>query len=207
MRGLVIIFLKAPVAGRVKTRLGAEIGCGRAAALFRAMTARTIARARSGPWRTRLAIDPPGAAGGFANIWPPTLEQVAQARGDLGDRMTAAIRAAPAGPVVIIGADAPGLRGRHIREAFTALGRADAVIGPAEDGGFWLIGLARRRAAPGLFAGVRWSTPEARADALASLPAGFSIETLETLTDVDDASSLRALDGGPGGALGLVSTH
>ncbi len=192
MRGAVIIFLKAPRAGQVKTRLGADIGMGRAAAMFRVMTRRTITEAERGGWHTHLAVDPPSALRGWDSLWPPHLERMAQGSGDLGERMARAFNNAPPGPVVIIGADAPGFRARHLRAAFAALKGADAVFGPAADGGYWLIGLARRRPAPGLFTGVRWSTKHALKDTRDSLPPAFQVATLETLRDVDDATDLSA---------------
>lgn len=190
--GALIIFLKAPKAGRVKTRLGRDIGMGRAAALFRQMSAATLAEAGKGPWRKIIAVDPPSEVFGWRTLWPTAFERLAQSRGLLGARMNAAIKAVPKGPVVIIGADAPGLRARHIRQAFAALGRADAAFGPADDGGYWLIGLARRRSAPRLFENVRWSSRHALADSRASLPEDFRIAFLPTLKDVDDAADLVA---------------
>lgn len=193
MRGTVFVFVKAPRAGAVKTRLGAKIGMGRAAALFRIMTARTIAEAQKGPWRTVLAVDPPAAVSGWNALWSRGLARMAQGSGDLGARMARAFNSVPRGPAVIIGADAPELRARHIREAFRALGCADAAFGPAEDGGYWLIGLARRRAAPRLFNGVRWSTKHALDDTIKSMPAAFRIARLEALCDVDRVSDLAVL--------------
>ncbi len=193
MRGTLIIMLKAPVAGRVKTRLGAEVGMGRATALFRILTERTIAEAEKGPWRTFLAVDPPGATHISVRFWPKHLTRIPQGPGDLGARMKRAFLDASPGPVVIIGADAPALRARHLRQAFNALKAADAVFGPAEDGGYWLIGLSHRRSAPDLFNGVRWSSQHALADTLATLPAGFDVRRLETLRDIDVASDLAAL--------------
>ena len=100
-------------------------------------------------------------------------------------------RTLPPGPVVIIGADIPGVTRTDIDAAFRALGDADAVFGPAEDGGYWLIGLARgRRTAPaGLFNNVRWSTVHALADTKASL-GDARIAHVRTLRDVDTAEDL-----------------
>ena len=193
MRGNLIIFLKAPLAGRVKTRLGREVGAGRAAVLFRRMTEVTLKEAKKGPWRTVLAIDPSTALYGFDFLWGRRFERMEQAKGDLGERMKAAIAEMPKGPIVIIGADAPGLKSRHLKCAFTSLSRVDAVFGPAEDGGYWLIGLARRKPVPGLFKNVRWSTPFALDDTLKSLPDSYSVEWLPVLRDVDDASDLAAV--------------
>lgn len=193
MQGSLIVFLKAPKAGRVKTRLGREIGMGRAACLFRLMSAATLEEARRGPWRKIIAVDPPGALFGWRALWPSAFGRMVQSPGDLGARMKAAFNAAPKGPVVIIGADAPGMRAAHLRAAFEALGRADAVFGPALDGGYWLIGLARRRPAPGLFQNVRWSSSHALADTLASLPKSYTVDYLPALRDLDNAEDLRAL--------------
>ena len=203
MRGTLVIFIKAPRAGRVKTRLGADIGMGAAAALFRIMTMRTILEAEKSGVRVVLAVDPVSALEGWGNLWPPHLPRMAQwpggwgpgvlGQGDLGARMGRFFAGPPGGPVAIIGADAPGLRARHLRAAFDALRGADAVFGPAADGGYWLIGLARRRAAPDLFRGVRWSTKHALADTRASLPEEFAVAMLETLQDIDGAEDLSAL--------------
>jgi len=181
-----IVFVKLPVAGRVKTRLAREVGTGRAAALFRHMLTRTYAAAR-GRWRAVLAVDPPAAL--HDQVWPRDFDRMAQGKGDLGARMKDAF-AAFDGPTVIIGADAPCVRAQHVRQAFRALGRHDAVFGPAHDGGYWLIGLAGRKRAPGLFAGVRWSSEHALADTLKTLPADFSVAMLETLQDIDEAKDL-----------------
>ncbi len=192
MSGTLIIFVKAPVAGRVKTRLARGQGAGRAAAVYRRLCANTIGAAARGPWRTILAVDPPTAMRGFGALWPSALARIPQGRGDLGQRMQRAFDAAPRGPAIIIGSDTPALRARHIRAAFRALSGADAVFGPAADGGYWLMGLARRRGAAGLFATVRWSSEHALADTIASLPATWRISMLEMLADVDDTADLDA---------------
>jgi glycosyltransferase A (GT-A) superfamily protein (DUF2064 family) len=91
---------------------------------------------------------------------------------------------------VIVGSDIPELAPRHVAAAFRALGDHDAVIGPAPDGGYWLIGFRRRPRVPaGLFAGVRWSSAHALADTRASLPPRASVALLGTLEDVDDGAS------------------
>lgn len=192
MRGTAVIFIKAPRAGRVKTRLGAEIGVGRAAALFRIMTMRTILEAEKSGIKVVLAVDPTAALDGWGAIWPPHLPRMAQGAGDLGERMGRFFEHLPTGPIVIIGADAPGLRARHLRSAFDALRGNDAVFGPATDGGYWLIGLARRRAAPDLFEEVRWSTKHALKDTRKNLPKSFTVAILETLRDIDRAEDLKA---------------
>jgi len=187
-----VIFLKAPMAGRAKTRLAAGIGPARAVSLYRQSTDILVRRlGNDSRWRTVLAVDPPAAAGrGWWHLWPTHLERVGQGSGDLGQRLRHVLKAVPPGPVVIIGSDAPQISRAHIARAFHLLGHHDAVAGPAEDGGYWLIGLKRLRAAPGAFLNVRWSGEHALADTLVSLPEGFSVARLPVLRDIDEASDL-----------------
>ncbi|KKM64340.1 hypothetical protein LCGC14_1502350, partial [marine sediment metagenome] len=96
----------------------------------------------------------------------------------------------PPGPRLIIGADIPGIRRRHIAAAFAALGPAQAVIGPASDGGYWLIGLdGVTPPPPTLFQATRWSTHDALADTLATLR-DRRVALTHTLDDVDTATDL-----------------
>ncbi|MEZ5920307.1 MAG: TIGR04282 family arsenosugar biosynthesis glycosyltransferase [Parvularculaceae bacterium] len=192
MKGTLIIFLKAPVAGRVKTRLARDLGHPRAAALFRHMTQLTISRLSKGNWRTILAIDGTPNGRGFDNLWPLRLPRMVQSGGDLGARMARAFSLAPPGPTIIIGADVPEARAEDIRAALFELGRKDAVFGASPDGGYWLIGLARRRSAPALFDGVRWSSRHALADTKKSLPEDFSFAEIEMRPDIDEIADLNS---------------
>jgi hypothetical protein len=188
-----VIFLKEPRPGRVKTRLGRDIGMTGAAWWFRHQAARLIRRLGRDPrWRTVLAVSP-GREGLASRVWPARLPRWPQGPGDLGCRMGRALRAMPSGPVIIIGADIPGLRPAHVAEGFRLLGRHDAVLGPAPDGGYWMIGLKRGgRAVPeGLFRGVRWSSAHALADTVASL-APLDVGFAAMLRDVDQAADLHA---------------
>ena len=180
--------VKAPVAGRVKTRLGRDIGMVPAAWWFRHQVARLLREVDDPRWTTLLAIAPDAAL--YATHWPEHLPRTAQGQGDLGQRMARLLRRPYAGPVCLIGGDIPGLRTHHIARAFSALGPADAVFGPARDGGFWLVGLRHPSCAPiSLFTDVRWSTRHALADSLATL--GDRSHTLaDTLSDVDRATDL-----------------
>ena len=197
MQHTLVIFLKEPRPGRVKTRLGRDIGMVGAAWWFRHQSARLIRRlGHDRRWRTVLAVSP-GREGLASRVWPAHMARWPQGKGDLGERMGRALRAMPPkmppGPVIIIGADIPGLRPRHEAEGFGLLGRHDAVLGPAPDGGYWMIGLRRGgRAVPkGLFGGVRWSSPNALADTVASL-APLDVGFAATLRDVDEAADLDA---------------
>jgi rSAM/selenodomain-associated transferase 1 len=195
MRPTLVIFVKEPRPGRVKTRLASDIGRIDAAWWFRHASARLIARvARDRRWRTVLAVTPD--AEGMRSRVRPALPRAPQGRGDLGRRMERFLRGEPGtrvppGPVAVIGADLPGLRPHHLAHAFHLLCRHDAVLGPAADGGYWLIGLRRRRRAPrGFLAGVRWSTRHALADTLARLR-HLEVGIAATLRDVDTAADLR----------------
>lgn len=191
-RPRLVIMTKVPKPGAVKTRLGKGVGMGPAARWFRRQSLSLIRRLSADPrWKTILAVAP-DREGLEARVWPPHILRVPQGPGDLGDRMGRILRSLPPGPVVIIGADIPGVARADIAAAFHALGRADAVFGPAEDGGYWLIGLARgRRSAPaGLFSNVRWSTAHALADTEASL-GDIRIAHVRTLQDVDTVEDLR----------------
>ncbi len=194
MRRTLIIMAKAPDMGRVKTRLGRAIGMGRATQIYRRLLRLTLEEARGPGWETVIAVEPRSGLQAWRQLWLRNARLIVQSPGDLGARLRAAIAAAARnGPVVIIGADAPALRRRHITEAFRRLDRADAVFGPAADGGFWLAGLARRKRAPDEFENIRWSTAHALEDVRKSLPKAFTVALLETLHDVDEPEDLAAL--------------
>jgi rSAM/selenodomain-associated transferase 1 len=187
---LLIIMLKQPAMGRAKSRLAREIG-PLAATRFARIAARTIiARLwRDSRWRTVLAVAPDRAAA--SPEWPGLCARTGQGRGDLGARMARLL--APAfRPALLIGADIPAISPAIIADAFRLLARHDVVLGPAEDGGYWLVGLNRRAPQRGLFQGVRWSTSNALADTVAGFPHA-RIGYAARLGDVDNAESFRQL--------------
>lgn len=189
-RPVVIIFARAPRLGAVKRRLAAGIGARGALRFYRAMlsaTAWPIARDRR--WHTLLAITPPGARADWAKLAPQGAPRVAQVSGDLGRRMEKAL--APFPRAILIGSDIPGLGPDDIAAGFRALGRADAVFGPALDGGYWLVGFGPRRPHKP-FAKVRWSSPQALADTLANFRR-HHVALLPPKRDVDSAEDLAAL--------------
>ncbi len=179
-----ILFARAPRLGRVKRRLAAGVGPVAALRFHRGQLARLVRLMRGERrWRTVLAVTPDRA------FLRASLPQLPQGRGDLGARMQRALgryRRA-----VLVGCDIPGVQPPDIAAAFRTLGWADAVFGPAEDGGFWLVGLGPRRPERP-FAGVRWSCAETLADTLANC-AGYRVALLRRLRDVDTVDDLRAL--------------
>lgn len=188
--------VKEPRPGRVKTRLGRDIGMTAAAWWFRHQTRRLLKRLRDPRWQIVLAVSP-DAEGRRSRVWPVDLPRLGQGRGDLGERMVRMLGRAQGGPACLIGADIPGVTRAHIATAFDCLGSHDVVFGPAPDGGFWLIGLKHpRRPPPGFFRNVRWSTADALADSLATLP-DHRIATCDILGDVDTADDLTMTLAGP----------
>lgn len=189
MQRTLIVMVKEPRPGRVKTRLGKGIGMVPAAWWFRHQVASLLHRIEDPRWQTVLAVSP-DREGRNSRVWPWHLKRVPQGNGNLGDRMGRQFRNAPRGPVCIIGADIPGITRVHIGQAFRSLGNHDAVFGPAPDGGYWLIGLQRTRAIPpSLFQNVRWSTEHALSDTLATLP-DYRAAFIDTLQDVDTVADL-----------------
>jgi len=179
-----VIFARYPSLGTGKRRLARDIGAAKALQFQRTMLALLVRRLAGDPrWITRFAITPD-----TSRPWPKGIATLPQGRGDLGQRMARVARSLPPGPVVIVGSDIPDLSAAHIADAFRALGLCDTVLGPATDGGYWLVGLRRRPRFIDPFAHVRWSTEHALRDTLANLT-GRRVGMLETLSDVDDASA------------------
>lgn len=187
-----VVMVKEPRVGRVKTRLGRGIGMVPATWWFRHQVKRLLREVDDPRWQLILATSP-DVEGLNSRIWPEHLPRVAQGRGDLGMRMTRLLNLPNKGSLVIIGGDIPGVRRHHISDAFTKLGHNRAVFGPATDGGFWLVGLKRSTPAPrGMFTGVRWSTKHALADTLATMP-DDTPAMLATLQDVDTHDDLAKI--------------
>jgi rSAM/selenodomain-associated transferase 1 len=188
--------VKAPVAGRVKSRLARGIGAVAAAAFYRHTVAAVIGRlAGAAQWQLILAVSPDRAT--ETGSWPREIARMPQGGGNLGRRMQRIMDRLPPGPVVIIGSDVPGVRADHIHEAFRALGGHDAVVGPSPDGGYWLVGLRRRPRVLAPFAGVRWSAADTLADTLANLQ-GAKVALITPLDDVDEAQDLAGFAGAHG---------
>ncbi len=191
MRRSLVIMARRPTWGRVKTRLAAGIGRGPALAIYRRLLSRTLRRlGHDGRWATVLAATPAHEAS-RPGRWTRGLPVLAQAEGDLGQRLAAAIGAMPTGPVVVVGTDIPDLDRRHVAAAFRALEHHDAVFGPAEDGGYWLVGIAASLRGAALFEDVRWSSEHALGDTLAGLPRDATVALIDILADIDDIDDLR----------------
>lgn len=190
MKPRLVVFAKAPVIGGAKTRLARGVGKVPAWRLYRAMTDKTLRRTRDGRWATVLAVSPDNALKRRFSVWSRWAGRLAQGGGDLGARQARVFSGR--GPVCVIGTDAPGVTRGDIARAFAGLKRHDAVVGPAVDGGYWLLAL-NAPVPHGLFDGVRWSHENTRADLFARLRThGLNrIFLSRTLRDVDEASDLQ----------------
>jgi rSAM/selenodomain-associated transferase 1 len=200
-----LIFAREPVLGRVKTRLAADIGLEAALATYRELLALTAAAVQAAqvPATVWLAEAPAGQAlGSPAELqlaearpeWPGLPWRVQPAAGSLGERMAHAFAeafVAGAGRVVIIGTDCPGLTADLLRQAFGQLATHDLVVGPATDGGYYLLGMNKLHAS--LFTDKQWSTDTVLSATLADAEhLGLRVVHLPTLADIDSGSDLAA---------------
>jgi rSAM/selenodomain-associated transferase 1 len=186
MRDTVVVFARAPRLGAVKRRLARDIG-DRAALRFHLATLTGLLRNLKASRRfdVVLAVTPDHARVRL----PVRAPHIPQGHGDLGHRMSAALRRYRR--VALMGCDIPLAETADVRAAFRALGTADAVFGPASDGGYWLIALGPRRPAD-LFGQSRWSTEHALADTLKQFR-HHRVGFVRCLSDVDTAADYLAL--------------
>ena len=190
-RNRLVIMAREPIAGAVKTRLARDIGSVRAAWWYRHNLQRVLRRLRGDPrWDLRVALCPDTALA--RPHWLAGVAALSQGTGSLGDRMERVLAGMPAGPVLVIGSDIPGVGRREIARAFLALGSADVVLGPSGDGGYWAIGsrASRRRLPRGSLAGVRWSTCHALRDTVRALQDQGTLRMVGELRDVDRAADM-----------------
>jgi rSAM/selenodomain-associated transferase 1 len=192
---LLLVFAREPVAGRVKTRLAATLGAEAAAAAYRDLIDATLAYAIDARTQGIVAAIEIWCTPDPDSPFFQTLAQrfgVARRRqgsGDLGDRMSEAIDDALARSpaALLIGTDCPALGVAGLAEAATALAASQVVLGPAEDGGFVLVGTR----VPVRFDGVRWSTARTLSDTRASLArAEVCWVELAASWDVDEPADL-----------------
>lgn len=186
----VVVFARAPRIGAVKRRLAAGVGDLAAWRFYRDCSALTLRRLGGDPrWQCWLAVTPDAFARA-GRFWPSEVPRLPQGCGDLGRRMARALAVMPPGPVIIVGSDIPDLTADRVAAAFAALAGADAVFGPATDGGFWLAGFRRRPLGFDPFRGVRWSGPHALADTRANLDGRMRVRLVDELEDVDEAGAM-----------------
>jgi uncharacterized protein len=191
---VLIILVKEPVPGKVKTRLALSVGSAAAASIYRKMAER-IWRATASPEYVRWLMFAPADAGACIKGWLPGADRyLPQAEGDLGDRLADAFRnafEAGAQSVIAVGTDVPDLSSGSICYAFGQLEAHPAVLGPSPDGGYWSIGL--RRHCVQAFQGIPWSSPNTFLRTVQALSrCGLTPRCLESLQDVDNLEDLQA---------------
>ncbi len=183
-----IVMCKAPELGKVKTRLAAEVGNAQALRVYEALLRITLQASTSSTWETVLAVD------GDHSCMPQHPHRTVGQRGnELGVRICNAINDVGVyDRIVVIGADAPRVTHRHIADAFHALDTHDVVLGPATDGGYWLIGMQQLH--PDLFADIPWSTDSVLTRTRERCQQhARTVALLETLSDIDVRADLEQL--------------
>ncbi|MGF1517924.1 MAG: TIGR04282 family arsenosugar biosynthesis glycosyltransferase [Nodosilinea sp.] len=194
-----LLFTRYPEPGRTKTRMIPHLGPEGAAALQRAMTEHVLGQVTTAAQQLPLAIEVHFAGGTEAQMqgWlGDHITYYPQGEGDLGAKLAAAFEqtfrhklAAGRKGAIAIGSDCPALGTAHLAAALKALQSADVVLGPATDGGYYLIGL--RQPQPALFEAIAWGTGQVLAQTLAAATAqGLAIELLTPLTDIDRPEDL-----------------
>jgi len=195
MSDRLLVFVKAPRPGAVKTRLAAVLGDEVAAGVYRMLAEEEIRRTapRAGEYDRTFCFAPADARPEIER-WLPGETPEAQQGGDLGERMSRAFAsafAAGARRAAIVGSDVPACGREHVMEAFRSLDDHEVVLGPTHDGGYYLIALDRPR--PALFQSIPWSTPSvlpATAERAGVL--GLSVRMLDPLRDIDTVGDLKA---------------
>jgi len=183
----VALFTRWPEPGKAKTRLIPALGADGAAALHKRLTERMVATVRAAglPLEIRCTGAAPQA---FRDWLGVDVTVVDQGDGDLGARLA---RTAATTPVLLLGADVPDVTAAHLTGAAALLATHKLVIGPAEDGGYWLLGLARPM--PELFEGIAWGTETVFAETLARAPVPPAL--LPRLADLDRPQDLARWPG------------
>ena len=196
MHPRILMMAKAPRPGFVKTRLAAQIGNEKATSLYRVLVERQL-RATPVGWPLQIHFAPIDAETEMRVWLGEHRALVPQSFGNLGDRLQSAFAQAfadGARAVIAIGGDCPELHAEDFLQAEEVLQARDVVLGPARDGGYYLIGL--RAPAPQLFVDVPWSTSEVLATTVDHIEnSGLSFELLGVKDDIDDTASMRRAAG------------
>lgn len=192
MAATVFIFIKPPRMGLAKTRLARGLGKTEARRVARFTMEKSLRAASDPRWTAVISTAPLASVRAEFTPNGRNLKRVPQGPGDLGDRLTRAHHMAPPGPVLFIGGDAPDISKALLWRAIRATRPGHAAIGPAADGGFWLLGLWKGLAEKTPFDEVRWSTGHALSDVLDNLPKGTKTHALPTLIDIDEADDWAA---------------
>lgn len=192
--GGVVVLLRAPRRGHVKRRLAAELGEEVALDAYRRLLAGTL-QTLAPVGRVQLCVTPDVATDELESLLQPGWTLVPQGPGHLGERLHRMLVHAfsgRSGPWLAIGTDCPELTVTDLHEGWQALANSDVVLGPAADGGYWMIGM--RAPQPSLFEGISWGGPAVFLETTGRAAAlGLKVRTLRMLRDVDRADDWIAL--------------
>lgn len=193
---LLIVFIRAPRVGSVKTRLAAGMGAENACAAYRRMIDHLMPAVRASGFSVELRHTPDDAGDEVARWREPGWELAPQGAGDLGARLGRAFAASVAAGykrTLVIGTDCPYVTSIDLRAAATALDTCAVVIGPALDGGYWLIGM--RGLHPELFRAIPWSSAGVMPTTLFRAQSGnLDVHRLRELEDIDTLSEWEAFE-------------
>jgi len=191
-----------PRAGAVKTRLVPHLGAAGAADLYRELAAHCVSRLRPlhATREARIEVHFEGGSARAVRDWIGSWPRIVpQPGGDLGDRLRAALSNAIAGgarSALVVGTDCPAARATHVRAALRSLETHDVVVGPAEDGGYWLLGVtadAAPRALPALFEGIGWGGGHVFSQTMERIRGvRLRVAVADRLADVDRPEDLEA---------------
>ncbi len=184
---IVALMLKAPIAGEVKSRLAKSLGKEAALQAYKQMVEFTIKNVVSAG-KIHIHYTPEEQIGLMKSWLGDLFKFMAQGEGDLGDRLKVAAQSEFenwAEKVIFLGGDCPFVTSRMLRDAFEKLGSNDLVIGPAKDGGYYLIGLKIYR--PEIFEGINWGKKTVLEETIRqATDLGLTVGLLDELSDVDE---------------------
>ncbi len=196
-KSAILLFIKAPVRGQVKSRLAAVIGDETALELYKNFILDIIDSVKKTGYPFRACYYPPDAGAEVSSWLAGQYHIMPQQGGDLGERMeNAFIRCFSEGfeRAILIGSDLPDLTPAVLQEAMASLAENDVVIGPASDGGYYLIGFHKHTLMPRMFQGIPWSTETVFQETMAILQnSALSVHQAPKWNDVDTLEDLRAL--------------
>jgi uncharacterized protein len=205
----VILFVKLPEKGRVKSRLASQLDGDIVLRLYECMVLDAIDMLSSGRYSFRICFDPPEASDRIRQWLGNAYSYVPQFGDDLGEKMERAfsrVFSEEVSEAVLIGSDVPGVTSTIVNEAFEALATHDSVIGPASDGGYYLIGFSKGALCPEIFHHMIWSTAVVFEETVKRLrQASRSVHVLPELTDMDRKEDLITLLGQQRDSNALIS--
>ena len=204
---IVLLFVKAPVKGQVKSRMASDLDEDLVLRLYESMALDTVDMLKAAGFPFRICFFPPDALEAVQAWLGQDHSYMPQLGVDLGERMELAfgrVFSEDAGKAILIGSDIPALSAETIREAFTSLETHNAAIGPANDGGYYLIGLRSNCFLAGIFRDMQWSTSGVFSETMKRFKAArLSVHILPECIDADTREDLKELLAGHGGGKSL----